>query len=137
MIEGQKKRFEDQKSIELIQNYLLDPVANEAAYLELLDNESIAQYKDYFKSENDEFDNVVLNLNKKKFATAFENWQIEKRDRSTFQTFPLPEWNKDLGFWANALNLATEVQKVGTRMQEIEATHSTATLSTSAVEERK
>jgi hypothetical protein len=62
---------------------------------------------------------VVLNLNKKKFAVAFENWQIEKKDRSTFKTFPLPEWNKDLGFWANALALATEVQKVGSRMDEI------------------
>lgn len=62
---------------------------------------------------------MVLNLNKKKFAVAFENWQIEKKDRSTFKTLPLPEWNKDLGFWANALALATEVQKVGSRMDEI------------------
>lgn len=33
MIEGQKKRFEDKKAVEIIQNYLADPVANEAAYL--------------------------------------------------------------------------------------------------------
>jgi len=67
----------------------------------------VSQYKDYFKSENDEFDNVVLGLNRKKLALAFENWQIEKQDRSTFQTFPLPEWNTDLGFWANALSFVS------------------------------
>ena len=94
MIESQRQRFDENQSLELIQNYLKDPVANEAAYIELLDNESIAQYKDYFRTENDEFDNVVLGLNKKKFSLAFENWQIEKIDRSTYKTFPLPEWNR-------------------------------------------
>lgn len=71
MIEEQKKRFSDKAYLQIIENYLRDPVANEAAYLEILDNESVAQYKDYFKTENDEFDNVVLGLNKKKFALAF------------------------------------------------------------------
>lgn len=84
---------------------MLDPVTNEQAYLDLIEGESVSQYKDYFKSENDEFDNVVLGLNKKKLALAFENWQIEKKDRSTYQTFPLPEWNSDLGFWANAVSV--------------------------------
>lgn len=137
MIEAQKQRFEDQNYIETIQKYLENPQQNEAAYLKMLDNESIAQYKDYFRSENDEFDNVVLGLNKKKFALAFENWQIPKQDRSTYQTVPLPEWNKDLGFWANSLNLLREAQQVGTKMQELEASHSSATLSSSAVEEKK
>ena len=76
MIEEQKKRFEDKKYTDLIQNYLKDRVRNEAEYLEMLDSESVNQYKDYFRSENDEFDNVVLGLNKKRFALAFENWQI-------------------------------------------------------------
>ena len=84
---------------------MLDPVTNEQAYLDLIEGESVSQYKDYFKSENDEFDNVVLGLNKKKLALAFENWQIEKKDRSTYQSFPLPEWNSDLGFWANAVSV--------------------------------
>jgi hypothetical protein len=35
-------------------------------------------------------DNVVLGLNKTKLSLAFENWQIEKQDRFTFQTFPCP-----------------------------------------------
>jgi len=64
--------------MDVIQNYLEDPQANETAYLKMLDNESIAQYRDYFRSENDDFDNVVLGLNKKKFALAFENWQIPR-----------------------------------------------------------
>ena len=36
--------------MDTIQKYLEDPAANQRAYLELLDNESVAQYKDYFKS---------------------------------------------------------------------------------------
>jgi len=117
MIEEQKKRFDDKQQVQTIQNYLKDPATYEKEYLALLENESVSQYKDYFKSENDEFDNVVLGLNRKKLALAFENWQIEKQDRSTFQTFPLPEWNTDLGFWANALSFVSEVQKVGGKLE--------------------
>ena len=137
MIEAQKKRFDDEQHLEVIQKYLEDPQVNEAAYLKLIDTESVAQYKDYFRSENDDFDNVVLGLNKKKFALAFENWQIPRQDRSTYQTVPLPDWNKDLGFWSNALNLLREAQQVGTKMHQLETSHTSATLSTSAVEERK
>lgn len=137
MIEGQKKRFTDEKTMVLVENYLANPKEYEAEYLQMLDNESLAQYKDYFRTENDEFDNVVMALNKKKFALAFENWQIEKQDRSTFQTIPMPEWNRELGFWANALTIANEVQKVGTKMHELETSTTTASLSTSAVQETK
>lgn len=38
LIEGQKKRFEEKKHLETIQNYLLDPVTHEKAYLELIEN---------------------------------------------------------------------------------------------------
>ncbi len=71
LIEEQKKRFEEKKYVEVIQNYLIDPVAHEKAYLELLENDALAQYKDYFRTENDEFDNVVLGLNTKKLSLAF------------------------------------------------------------------
>ena len=71
MIEEQTKRFEEKKYLDTIQNYLLDPVTHEKAYLELLENESVSQYRDYFRTENDEFENVVLNLNKKKLSLAF------------------------------------------------------------------
>lgn len=84
MIEEQKKRFEQNKYMTTIQNYLRDPATHEKEYLQLLESQSIAQYKDYFRTENDDFDNVVLGLNKKKLSLAFENWQIEKKDRSTF-----------------------------------------------------
>lgn len=94
----------------------------------------MAQYKDYFRSENDEFDNVVLGLNSKRLSLAFENWQLEKKDRSTYQTFPLPQWNNDLGFWSNALSLVSEVQKVGARLEQVESSNSSASLSTSAVQ---
>jgi len=137
MIDSQKQRFQENEYISVLQQYLENPSAHESSYLKMLDSESVAQYKDYFQTENDEFDSVVLGLNKKKFALAFENWQIPKQDRSTSQTFPLPEWNADLGFWSNALTLLNEAQQVGTKMQEIESSHSTASLSTSAVEEKK
>lgn len=38
MIEEQTKRFEEKKYLDTIQNYLLDPVTHEKAYLELLEN---------------------------------------------------------------------------------------------------
>lgn len=137
MVESQQQRFQQQQHLQTIQNYLKDPATHEAAYLALIENEAVAQYKDYFKSENDDFDNVVLGLNKQKFSLAFENWQIQKQDRSTLQTFPLPEWNNDLGFWANALSLAREVQQVGSRLDQVETARTTASLSTSAVQEQK
>ena len=102
-----------------------------------MDNESVAQYKDYFRTENDEFDNVVLGLNKKKVALAFENWQIPKRDRSGYETLPLPEWNQDLGVWANAVNILKEAQTVGATMDKLETRETTSSLSTSALEETK
>jgi hypothetical protein len=53
MIEGQKQRFQESEYLNTIQNYVDNPAAYEAEYLKMMDNESIAQYKDYFKSEND------------------------------------------------------------------------------------
>jgi hypothetical protein len=137
MVEGQKLRFENNKSLELIQNYLADPDKYQNEYYQLLEKESVAQYQDYFKSENDEFDNVVFQLNKKKFLLAFENWQLERKDRSTYQTFPLPEWNTDLGFWANALEVVKEVQKVGSKLDEIEIKSTSDSLSTTSIQEKK
>lgn len=55
----------------------------------------------------------LLAVNKHKVATAFENWTLPKADRSGFQTFGLPKWNNELGFWANSVQLLQEVQTVG------------------------
>lgn len=79
----------------------------------------------------------MFQLNKKKFLLAFENWQLERKDRSTYQTFPLPEWNTDLGFWANALEVVKEVQKVGSKLDEIEIKSTSDSLSTTSIQEKK
>ena len=50
MVEAQKKRFEEEGHLQTVQNYLADPNAGEAEYLKMLDNESVAQYRDYFQS---------------------------------------------------------------------------------------
>lgn len=50
--------------------------------------------------------------NKLKMSTIFENWTIEKRERSAYETFPLPEWSNELGFWSNSVALLQEVQTV-------------------------
>ena len=137
MVDEQKRRFEENRAVDIIQNYLQDPVRHERAYLDLIQEESVNQYKDYFRTENDEFDNVLLGLNKNRVGLVFENWQIERRDRGIYKTFPLPEWNNDLGFWANAIAVVGEAQRIGERYEEVEAVHSSASLSTSAVEEKK
>lgn len=38
MIDAQKKRFEDEKYMNVIQNYLENPQENEKAYLNMIDN---------------------------------------------------------------------------------------------------
>jgi len=38
MIEEQSKRFDEKKYLDTLQNYLLDPVTHEKAYLELFEN---------------------------------------------------------------------------------------------------
>lgn len=50
MVEGQRERFKEQNSMQVIQDYLADPVRNERAYLELVQSESVQQYKDYFRT---------------------------------------------------------------------------------------
>ena len=71
MVEGQRTRFEQVAHLETIQNYVERPEEYEKAYLELLESESVAQYRDYFRSEDDEFDNAVFRLNRRKFSVAF------------------------------------------------------------------
>lgn len=53
MIERQKERFNRNKSLEMIQDYLRNPSENQAKYFEFVANESLAQYNDYFESEKD------------------------------------------------------------------------------------
>ena len=37
------------------------------------------------------------------FSLAFENWQLPLQDKSSYQTYQLPEWNDEKGLWSNAL----------------------------------
>jgi len=73
--------------------------------LKVVSDETINQYRDYFQTENDNFDLELLSVNKHKVAVAFENWVLPKADRSGLQTFTLPKWNNELGFWSNSVQL--------------------------------
>jgi len=81
----------------------------------MISDETINQYRDYFQTEKEDFDLELLSVNKHKVATAFENWALPKADRSGFQTFPLPKWNNELGFWSNSLQILQEIQTVGNK----------------------
>ena len=113
MIENQRARFEQGKYSQLVENYLREPEKYEVEYLQMISDETINQYRDYFQTEKEEFDLELLAVNKHKVATAFENWTLPKADRSGFQTFALPKWDNELGFWSNSLQLLQEVQTVG------------------------
>ncbi len=87
--------------------------------MKAISNETVLQYKDYFETEKEDMDLEVLSINKHKIGTAFENWVLEKQDKSGFLTLPLPKWNHELGFWSNTLQLLQEVQKVQQKTLEI------------------
>lgn len=55
-------------------------------------------------------------------SLAFENWQIPLTDKSTYQTYQLPEWNDDKGLWSNALAILKEVDGVKDKIDSIEQT---------------
>ena len=93
MVENQKARFSQNGYNELVQNYLRSPEEYEDQYLKMIGDESVAQYRDYFESEKEDLDMAFFSANKHKMATVFENWTIERRDRSAYESFPLPEWN--------------------------------------------
>ena len=78
----------------------------------------------------------VLSINKHKIGTAFENWVLEKQDKSGFLTLPLPKWNHELGFWSNTLQLLQEVQKVQQKTLEIQEKVASEVLTTSAIKKR-
>lgn len=71
MVAAQAERFKKANTMELITNYVREPAKYEAEYLKSISKESIAQYKDYFQSENDEFNNVLFHLNKNLFSMNF------------------------------------------------------------------
>jgi len=75
-------------------------------------SESVAQYRDYFQTDSDELEAIVLENNKVALSSVFENWQLPRQDTSTFRTFPLPQWNNELGFWSNSVALLNELSQI-------------------------
>lgn len=137
MIDNQKARFEEKGYNQLVENYLREPSKYENEYLTMLTKESINQYADYFETDKDELEMEVLEANQHKFAVIFENWTIDRIDRSTYKTFTMPKWNYELGLWNNSLKVLQEVQAVGDNMALLEAKHSADTLSASSIKKKE
>jgi hypothetical protein len=136
MIENQRARFESAAFNQLVENYLREPEKYEDEYLKTVSNEAVNQYKDYFETENDQFDLELLSVNKHKVGVVFENWVLPKADRSGFQTFDLPKWNNELGVWANSVQLLQEIQTVGDKTLSLEGKVAVESLTTSALKKK-
>lgn len=116
MIEGQRARFQKANLEQLLNNYINNPKAHEREYLNLIKSEAVAQYQDYFQTDKDELQTAVLQKNSLLLSSVFENWHLPRQDNSAYQTFPLPQWNLELGFWSNAVNLLGELSQVKTNI---------------------
>lgn len=136
MIENQKARFEQAKFSQLVENYLKEPEKYEVDYLKAVSDEAVNQYKDYFQTENDQFDLELLSVNKHKVGAVFENWVLPKVDKSGFQTFELPKWNNELGVWANSVQILQEIQTVSDKTLSLEGKFAAESLSTSALKKK-
>lgn len=133
MVEAQKRRFEEQKVQELIENYLRAPQQHEREYMAFVKSEAVSQYQDYFQSERDELDGPLLQANSGTLGAVFENWQLPRQDTSAFQTFPLPQWNNELGFWSNAVALLSEAGQIADHTRQIETKATLESLSQSSL----
>lgn len=133
MIEAQKGRFEQKNVQQLIENYIRDPSKHEKEYIELIKSQAVSQYQDYFQTDKDELEDVVLQQNKVAFGSVFENWQLARQDSSSYKTFPLPKWNNELGFWSNAVNLIGELSQIPANTNQIETQGTLESLSQSSL----
>lgn len=133
MVEGQKGRFEQSQVQQLIENYIKEPSKYEKDYLNFVKSEAVSQYQDYFQTDKDELESLVLEQNKVAFSTVFENWQLAQQDNSSFKTFPLPKWNNELGFWANAVGLLEEMSQIPNNTSKIETEGTLESLSQSSL----
>jgi hypothetical protein len=86
MIGNQSKRFDENNTIELIQNYLEDPETYQEAYLEMVQKESLKIYNDYFESDKDENFQLLTQVSPGALVPIFENFQLSKRNRGSFFT---------------------------------------------------
>lgn len=133
MVEAQKARFQKSGVQNLIENYIREPAKYEKEYIKLIKSEAVSQYQDYFQTDKDEIETLVLEQNSVFFSTVFENWQLARRDSSSFQTFPLPAWNEELGFWSNAVSYLNEFSRIGENVAQIETKATLESLSQSSL----
>jgi hypothetical protein len=133
MVESQRARFEKSGVQALIENYVRDPAKYEKDYINLVKSEAVSQYQDYFQTDKDEIETAVIEQNNVAFSSVFENWQLAHRDSSSFQTFPLPKWNNELGFWPNAVQYLAEFSRIGEQVAQIDTNATLQSLSQSSL----
>lgn len=136
MVERQRQRFGDLGYNELISKYLSDPSQYESEYLKMISNESIKQYSDYFESDKEDLDLEFFEANKHKVATVFENWTTERKDKSSYESFPLPKWNNELGLWSNSVALLQEIQNVRSKSFLLDDQKAAESLSASSIQKK-
>ena len=66
-------------------------------------------------------------------SSVFENWQLPRQDTSTFKTFPLPQWNNELGFWSNSVALIGELSQIGQNTLEVSSQATLESISQSSL----
>jgi len=85
----------------------------ERQYLDILADESIAQYRDYFESDAEEdftvFDNIP-DAEKVAFFNVFENYTVPIGDNKGLLQIPKREWENAQGVWSNFLNTVGSYQ---------------------------
>lgn len=75
----------------------------------------------------------MLEQSKATLSSIFENWQLPRQDDSTFKTFPLPQWNNELGFWSNAVGLISGLSSVENNTTLIQSNATLESLSQSSL----
>jgi len=79
----------------------------EKQYLDILADESVNQYRDYFESDNEEDFTVLDNIpdaDKVTFMNVFENYTVPLGDNKGFKTIPKTEFSETTGLWHNFFN---------------------------------
>ncbi|KAL4505960.1 hypothetical protein ABPG72_013721 [Tetrahymena utriculariae] len=134
MVERQIKRFAQPQykhAFEKLQSNIAissnsgNALHSEYGYLELLSNEAVQLYKDYYQSDAEEDFKVFENLSSKEklvMIANFENNLLPKYDRSEVHLIPKRQWEPAFGVWENFLYDITEYASfIAPRGKEIAA----------------
>lgn len=113
MVARQIDRFEKQGLSKVINNLALaihnenegQKLYYEKEYLNIIANEAVSQYADYFESDAEDlaFLPHLTEIDRVTFAKVFENYATSKFEVRGAYTFPRRQWNQALGFWQNFL----------------------------------